>query len=378
MKSDKLTKEYQILQDKINRKIDTAQEKIKPILTDIEREGNIMTDFIAPLGNNNVVSFDANGSLKMNVEASDGISSYSMHTHAVAQAGEKLGVPTGYIKKLAVGAPWQKDLAAHVLNQHSDNSDRSRVLVRAVGNEVRGVLSDHYRRLNTTEIYGSFLDAINRQGGVLVDAHLDPTRTYLESILPHVVSVPTEKNGMVYMVYGMRISNSDFGDGALNVQAYSINVVCTNGMTRQNMMRQIHLGKKLPDNISLSEKTYRLDTETQASLVNDLVSTVFSKDHIERESRVIQLASEMELDLEKEIKKLPKAGMLKSEVEQVSKVLIANKGDDGVTGEGTLWKMSQAMTAVARDQEDGRRQREIEDIAGKLMDRVKLNQPELV
>lgn len=53
------------------------------------------------------------------------------------------------------------------------------------------------------------------------------------------------------------------------------------------------------------------------------------------------------------------------------RVLMANKIDDGVTGESTLWKLVQGITAHSRELEP-RRQRDLQEIAGDLMNRVKL------
>lgn len=50
---------------------------------------------------------------------------------------------------------------------------------------------------------------------------------------------------------------------------------------------------------------------------------------------------------------------------------MANRPDDGVTGESTLWKLVQGITAHSRELEP-RRQRDLQEIAGDLMNRVKL------
>ena len=139
------------------------------------------------------------------------------------------------------------------------------------------------------------------------------------------------------------------------------------------MLRQVHLGRQLPDDLSLSENTYRLDTETQASLISDIVGNSFNPKSIAKQAKIIQLASESDVDLHNEIKKLKGTSLFKSEIEDIEKVLISNKKSDGVQGDATLWKLSQAMTAVARDSESTRRQREIEEISGKLFDRLKLD-----
>ena len=65
---------------------------------------------------------------------------------------EKVAVPAKYLRELSEGAAWQRRLAAEILNQHSSWTERSRLLVRTVDDQVRGVLSDSYRRLNSVEL----------------------------------------------------------------------------------------------------------------------------------------------------------------------------------------------------------------------------------
>lgn len=49
-----------------------------------------------------------------------------------------------------------------------------------------------------------------------------------------------------------------------------------------------------------------------------------------------------------------------------------NDPDDGVQGAATLWKLTQAITAHARELSP-ERSRELHEISGNLMNRVKLN-----
>lgn len=60
------------------------------------------------------------------------------------------------------------------------------------------------------------------------------------------------------------------------------------------------------------------------------------------------------------------AKLQKEEGHEILKIMIDNKPEDGVQGESTLWKLTQAITAFAR-KEDPRRQRELQQIAGDLM-----------
>ena len=87
----------------------------------------------------------------------------------------------------------------------------------------------------------------------------------------------------------------------------------------------------------------------------------------------IQGASEIDVDFDKELKSLIQRGaLLKNEGREVEKLLMNNNPDDGITGGATLWKLVQGITAFAREQEP-ERSRELHEISGQLMNRVKNN-----
>ena len=157
------------------------------------------------------------------------------------------------------------------------------------------------------------------------------------------------------------------------MRAFLLNGACLNGMVRESVMRQVHLGSKLPDTIALSQRTYELDTQTTVSAVRDLTKGLFSKDNLMQKALEIQGASEIEVDMDKEIKKLTRdGGLLKAEGQAVEKILMKNDPDDGVQGASTLWKLTQAITAHARELTP-ERSRELHEISGQLMNRVKLH-----
>lgn len=361
-----------VIRERVARRIQTGSMSAQQAVQKLISEGKVANDYIAYLGANNTrvsqVTFMANDAVEMQL-GNDGL--YRIHDNAIGQLGDKLNVPSKYIRELASGADWQKKLASTILNEHSAWTGRTRTLVRTVGDEVRGVLSDRYRRLNSETIIMSFLETANKMGGQLADGFMDATRIYLEVLMPETIAIPTAKNGVVEMAFGARLSTSDYGDGALELRAFLMQGVCLNGMCRDSVMMQVHLGGRLPDNIALSQRTYELDTKTQASAIRDLTKGIFGKDSIMKRALEIQGASEMEVDMEKELKSLQRGKLSKDEAKGVERILMANKADDGVTGESTLWKLVQGITAHSRDLEP-RRQRDLQEIAGDLMSRVKL------
>lgn len=351
----------EVVINKVQRMIDGKAVGVQQTMDRLINEGKIAQDFIAPLGVNlkrndhsPVITFDGQGSsLMMNMPEGQ----FSLHSNAVGQLADRMGVPQRYLRTLANGGEWERNLAATILNQHSDNTQRSRVLIRAVGMEVRGVLSDSYRRLNSVQILTAFIEEAAGQGAVISDAYMNDTKVWAETILPQPIVIPTAKNG----------------DGAVDMRAFMLNGACLNGMVRESVMKQVHLGSKLPDSLALSQRTYELDTKTTVSAVRDLTRGLFSVDNIREKAYEIQGASEMEVDLEKEVKKLTSSGaLLKAEGQEVEKLLMKNDPDDGVQGASTLWKLTQAITAHARVVTP-ERSRELHEISGHLLNRVKLH-----
>lgn len=365
----------EVVMNKVQRMIDGKAVGVRETMERLVNEGKIAQDYIAPIGVNlkindhsPVITFSANGSLRMDMP--DG--QFTLHDNAIGQLADRMGIPQRYLRGLASGEPWAKQLAATLLNEHSGWTQRSRVLVRTVGQQVRGVLSDSYRRLNSVEILTAFVQEAAQQGAVISDAYMNDTKIWAETILPTPLTVPTANNGDVVIFAGARFSTSDYGDGAVDMRAFLLNGACLNGMVRESVMKQVHLDSKLPDNLQLSQQTYELDTKTTVSAVRDLTKGLFSKDNLMKKAIEIQGASEMEVDFEHELKRLTRdGGLLKQEGKEVEKILMRNDPEDGVQGGATLWKLTQAITAHARELSP-ERSRELHELSGQLLNRVKV------
>lgn len=366
----------EVVMNKVQKMIDGKAVGVQATMERLINEGKMAQDYIAPIGVNlkaqdhePVITFTGENHLLMNMP--DG--QFTMHDNAIGQMADRMSIPQRYLRQLASGNPWAIALAAYILNQHSDWTQRSRVLVRTVGSQVRGILSDSYRRLNSVEILTAFVQEAAGQGAVISDAYMNDTKVWAETILPTPITVPTKNNGDVIIFAGARFSTSDYGDGAVDMRAFLLNGACLNGMVRESVMKQVHLGSKLPDNLALSQQTYELDTKTTVSAVKDLTKGLFSKDNLMAKAVEIQGASEVEVDFDKELKRLTSnGGLLKQEGKEVEKILMRNNPDDGVQGGATLWKLTQAITAHARELTP-ERSRELHELSGQLLNRVRVN-----
>lgn len=91
-----------------------------------------------------------------------------------------------------------------------------------------------------------------------------------------------------------------------------------------------------------------------------------------RQAVMIHAAGRVKVDFDDELKKLVKANkLLKSEGESVQKLLMNGNPEDGLSGGPSLWKLTQGLTAVAREMEPTC-SRELHEISGELMRRIKL------
>ena len=348
-----------ILQNKVNQTLERKTKDIGTVIEKIQSDNALLNDFVVPTGQ---LKFSNEGKINVSFQGRN----FDISEFSVGQMADKYMIPRSYLKDLAAGGAWQKNLASEILNKTSEFGNRDRVLIREVNGKVRAFLSDSYKRFDSMQLYVSFLKAISEQGALLLDAFSDESKDYFEVIHPQIVPVRTELNGTVFMSFGARLRHSDYGDGALEMRTFNMQAVCLNGMVTESKLREVHLGKKLPDDIALSAETVRLDSMAKASLISDTVKNVFSPENLKNDIARIQRAGSIRIDFEKEIKKLPKMGMLENEIKNLTGKLMLNNENDGIKGEASLWKLAQAIGAVAKDVKPDRT-RELNELAGQVM-----------
>ena len=364
----------EVVTNKVHRMIDNHQPVVMQTVERLLREAEISRDFIVPIGveqrgtcENPIISFEGDDKLMMRKRGEP----FTLHNNAVRQLAEKMDIPSKYLRELSEGSAWQRQLAAEILNKTSGWTPRTRVMIRTVGDQVRGVLSDSYRRLNSEIILTAFMKTALNEGAVACDALMTDTKVWIETILPEPICIPTRLNGTVIIYMGVRFSTSDYGDGSLDLRTFLLNGVCLNGMVRERTLKQVHLGGRLPENLQLSEETYRQDTKTVLLTVRDATRQLYNKDIIRKKALEIERAEDTAVDFEAELKKLVKNNkILKNEEVAIQKILMDHNPEDGLQGSPSLLNLTQALTAYGRNQNSART-RDFAEIAGELMDRVK-------
>lgn len=288
----------------------------------------------------------------------------TMHKHALGQVTERAGIPGMYVTRL-LDRPYGRELLVENLTTIYQKEDDKKFLVRSVNGQVRGVVSDSFRRMDSGPIIESFAKACKDIGAVPIEGVGGDLRWALKAILPMVFQPASKKGSEEIVAFGLQLSNSDFGCGVLGLNAFVTRIICTNYLTMEQAMRQVHLGKRLSDDLEYSDETYKLDTKTQVSAVRDMVHGLLSPDKVNSLVKRIGEALDQRIDPKEAWAELPKMGLLKGEVEKV-KELFNDAGVEQLPPGTSPARLSNAISWFAKSALPERRL-ELEALAGQLL-----------
>jgi hypothetical protein len=289
----------------------------------------------------------------------------SLHKNALDQVCERAGIPGTYVNRL-LERPYGRELIVENLARIFKEEENKKLLVRSVDNQVRGVLSNSFKRMDSGPIIEAFAKACGKIGAVPVEGIGGDLRWAIKAILPMVFQ-PSAKRGMEeVLAFGLQLSNSDFGKGVLGLNAFCTRLVCTNTATLEQVMRQVHLGKRLSDDMEFSKETYLLDTKTQVSAVQDMVHQVLSPEKVNGLVARIGEALEKRIDPKEAWTELPKMGLLKGEIDKIRELF--TDGDVEMLPRGnTQARLSNAVSWFAQSAPTPERRLELEEVAGQLL-----------
>jgi hypothetical protein len=287
-----------------------------------------------------------------------------LHKNGLDQVAERAGIPGTYVNRL-LDRPYGRELIVENLSRIYREEDNKKLLVRSVNGEVRGVLSNAFKRMDSGPIIEAFAQACADIGAQPVEGIGGDLRWAIKAILPMVFQ-PSKKPGSEELIaFGVQLSNSDFGKGTLSLNAFMTRVVCTNYATLQQVLREAHLGKRLTDDMVFSQQTYELDTKTQVSAINDLVRGTLAPGKVNELVGCIGQALEERIDTKSVWAELPKRGLLKGEIDQVKELFV--DGDVEILPQGTTKaRLANAISWFAKSATPERRL-ELEEVAGEIM-----------
>jgi hypothetical protein len=328
---------------KLTEVIERGRASTRKSLEDIVREHSIRKDFIArPEGGFSCLLQDG----KLVVSVGDDLrQTYSMTDHAEEQLLSKAGLPKNYKDHLI--RIDETGLLTHSLDRLLKKTAESGVMMRRVGDTIKGVLSPSYRRMDASPIFGAFVSESVTAGFVPYRGAVTDTRYVLSFLKPDILEpIPGD-----FCVFGVQIRTSDYGFGAMQFNIFVLRVICVNLATGLNLFRKIHIGRRIEvgeddaDVIDISERTASLDVETVASAVRD--ATRSSVRYFAPLAKAIEGASSDVPDVSKALQDLKKKGLKKDLLEKVHLLYESPMPVEILPPEPSSWRLANTLSFLA-------------------------------
>lgn len=302
------------------------------------------------------------------------LASFPIRPIAHGQIAEYLEIPKGYYDRMLAGQP---SLLANNVNTWLASKPQDKRMVRTLDNNVRAVLSDRYRPLENYDLAEAVLPVLQEQELYIVSCEITERRMYIKAFdrrIERDIKVKGSDPAHTFLkdvVYpSITISNSEVGDGAVNVAAGLYTGGCTNFASfSDSRMRKYHTGGKsasLGESVYelLSDETKRLTDQAVWHQVRDVVKSAFELARFEElVGRVSETADrKISGDVVKAVEVVQaKFGMTKAEGGSVLKHLIEG-------GALSQYGLMNAVTRTAEDIPSYDRASDVERMGGRVIE----------
>jgi hypothetical protein len=336
---------------KLNRLIEDGRQNAGQVIEHVMNHQP--QDFIVKA---NALQFTGNSGLKVALNNAE----FGVHRFALGQIAENANLPVKFLDSLTA-SDWGRALVAHNFNEIFKHRSGKRHLVRTVnGGEVRGFLSDSYRRLDSRPLVEAFVSGVQKLGALPYKGDVMDTKINIAAIVPEVYEVAGE-----VLAFVISFENSDFGNGAVSLRVGLVRIWCDNLHIFEESLRQIHLGKRLADDILYSRQTYELDTKTTVSALNDMIAAQINREGIQKRMELVTASSQKAVDPAQAQKMLKEMlGTAKAQ-----EVIDAYKSADieMLPAGNDVWRLSNAISWVAGKETDGEKRLDLMKLAGKVL-----------
>jgi hypothetical protein len=333
------------------------------------------------------MSFSHEGGLKVTAKGHE----FTVHSHALGQVAGVLEYPKSYLSKLQNGVvgispgvcrkKMCDDLNWHAHNAKLTNRKKqdAKYLMRYVGTEIRGFLSQSFKRhLASAPLMRAFLHSCMSNGLVPIDGHASPVRVNLQCVLPYVF----EPYDGEFVSVGVSWSNSDFGGGRMKVSMFMKRVNGDSAVILDDAISEVHIGPVIEEtDIEMSAETVEAELKAQRSAIDDAVSGQVSADNIQKLLDVIQMAHEEEIPWyrlrnelgsilqRKELEHMRELlnGTAETGLEELPPIHYDAEGDPVAT----RWWSSAVLGQIADKEDNVERKKELQELAGQILGKTK-------
>lgn len=256
-------------------------------------------------------------------------------------------IPRGYYDRLGLQNP---DLLAMNVNHGLTMAGGNRML-RTVGGTLRALVSTKYRRLDSYDLLEAVLPTIMKSEMKVVSSELTDMRLYIKALSDKITG---EVKVGDTVQFGLVVSSSDVGAGAVRVEPLIYRLACSNGMIMQSAIKTRHVGRnQAEDDVYelLTDKTKELTDAAFWAQVRDVVVASMRPEVFNRQLETLRAAANDQIrnfDLPEVVELTSRAvGITGEGTKQGILSYLAN----GADGAGlTRWGLANAITAAAQDE----------------------------
>jgi hypothetical protein len=294
------------------------------------------------------------------------------------------------------------ELLSQNMNHWLQQDDRIRLL-RSLDNEVRAWLSNSFAPYDSSDLGYRFIDAVTKKGAEVVRLEVTDDNFWARALQPdwevkldrqlvdvrekhqvfqhRLADLTKDKDGNVpyfergaafqdipdedWIVGGLEVSNSEVGQGGLQVKRFAVRRICINGTVMDTVMNQVHRERPREWSGFLSPETIQKEHELVWAVVSDAIEAALDKTKfMESIDKMNAAANDVIEDPVKVVTGLFRDNHFSDDDKQR---LINNL----VTGgDPTRWGLVNAITAMAHTTPNIEEQHRFEEIGGRELVRV--------
>jgi len=312
-------------------------------------------DLIAPA---NGMKFSRNDMGQIRLDIGD--HNLALTTTASRQMTGFLGIPSRFAQRLELQFP---DLLVQNFNTILQKAEGRR-MTRTLDGNARAILSDSYRRIDNELVFDGMYPVLDRLGAQIVAANISDDYMRIQAVMKMEGEI---RKGDVVR-YGVTISNSEVGKGALGVFPFLDRLVCTNGMILPDQIKKrAHIGGSYlnDDNgwIALSSATQKLKTRAMIAELAEYLETMASAEQFQKTLGVLREAGEQKLpaDPTMVVESLAARYALSKTEGESALIALAESKDY------SRWGLANAVTNIANTAGSYDRGIDLQTLGGKIM-----------
>lgn len=292
------------------------------------------------------------------ISLKNGSDVFKVNDNAHQQIASKLDIPVRYYNKMQE----VPGLRAQNVNAWFQKKPERR-LIRTLDGNARAFLSDRFKPVDNHMILSGFLPILKDMQVQVKSCSLTDTKMYLQVVFPATQKevIPGDP-----VQFGVTLTNSEVGRGAVAVKSTVWRLVCSNGMITENLLNKYHVGRRVGEDIQdydiFQDDTIIAELESFKKRLRDIFLYCLKQSYFESIVTKMRNATEDKIEnVNETIGKVTKRFfMTDKEGEKILINIGKELGKVGINATANRWMLSNSITALAHDIEDQERQYEYE------------------